>query len=198
MQGQPPKHRTSGRESSKGETRGTGVSAKWKQGGGQGLSGPSPARDAGPAHSQAALVWLRPGCLLPGPMTGWPSKVQSRAWNPEPSGLGTRAPVGLQQLQGFVLLGWWQGLGPGPRSPWLGIQRAGRTPRHRSLGLLCASVDSSSCFSRGSQGPTAPTGQMPASPLAGWPSTLGRAIAQPSLDSDGEGAMARPLKPALV
>ena len=87
-----------------------------------------------------------------------------------------------------ILLGWWQGLGPGPRSPWLGIQRAGRTPRHRSLGLLCASVDSSSCFSRGSQGPTAPTGQMPASPLAGWPSTLGRAIAQPSLDSDGEGA----------
>lgn len=54
--GQPPKHRTARRESSKGETRGTGVSAKRKQGGGQGLSGPSPARDAGPAHS-----W-RPSC----------------------------------------------------------------------------------------------------------------------------------------
>ena len=145
--------------------------------------------------AQGTQIMPRDGGLI---VVGGGLAWKSRAWNPEPSGLGTRAPVGLQQLQGFVLLGWWQGLGPGPRSPWLGIQRAGRTPRHRSLGLLCASVDSSSCFSRGSQGPTAPTGQMPASPLAGWPSTLGRAIAQPSLDSDGEGAMARPLKPALV
>ena len=119
--------------------------------------------------------------------------------SPEVSG---RALVGLwpsqREVQGFPPVGWWWRLCPGPCSLWLGVQRAGCTPRHQSLGLLCASVDSSPCFSRGSQGPTAPAGPMPASLLAWRPSTLEHAIARPRLNK-GEGAMAPPpLKPASV
>lgn len=130
------------------------------------------------------------GVYSPDQRQGGPARRRAGSGTKSPAVLGQEHWWASSRRRASLLQGWWQGLCPGSHSPWLGIQRAGCAPRHQSLGLLCTFMDSSSCFSRGSQGPTAPTGQMPASPLAGRPSTLGHAIAQPGLDSKGEGAMA--------
>ena len=87
--GSPPNTEPQGESRARERHGKQGRQPRGSRAGGQGLSGPSPAGNAGPAHSRAALVRLLPGYLLPRRKTGWPSKAQSRAWNPESRGLRT-------------------------------------------------------------------------------------------------------------
>lgn len=136
VQGQPQTRNRRDKGSARESTWGTGASAKGKQGGGAGAPLVPPLQEARWTSSlMGGPRVAAPGVSTPQIKDRVAQQGAEQGLEREPSGLGTRALVGVRQAQGFAPAGMVAGALPWLPLPWLGIHATAACTQASVLGV---------------------------------------------------------------